>query len=191
MATGRLGQLEKEVTETYARGWLLFILTGVLWLLLGFMLLSYRVTSLSITVVFIAIVFWMGAFALFVISDVTSGVLRVLAIIGAIAAIGAGIGALAWPGPTILVVSIFVAWYLFLRGVVEVVIALSSTNVKGWWLMLFAGVISIALGAWAIGNPDRSVLLLVTILGLYAIVHGVTELVIGVQLHAVRRELGT
>jgi uncharacterized membrane protein HdeD (DUF308 family) len=191
MATGRLGQLEKEVVDTYARGWLLFVLTGILWLVLGFMLLSYRVTSLSVTVVFIAIVFWMGAFALFVISDVTSGGLRMLAIVGAVAAVGAGIGALAWPGPTILVVSIFVAWYLFLRGVVEVVIALTSMNVKGWWLMLFAGIISIALGAWAIGNPDRSVLLLVTILGLYAILHGVSELVIGLQLHAARRELGT
>jgi len=189
MATEQLGQLEREVTETYTRGWLLFIITGILWLLLGFMLLSYRVSSISITVIFIAVVFWLGAVALFVISDMTSGAWRVLAIVGAVAALGAGIGALVWPAPTILVVSIFVAWYLLLRGIVEVVIALANTNVKGWWLTLLAGIISIALGAWAIGNPDRSVLLLVTILGLYAIFHGVAELILGVQLHTARRDL--
>jgi len=189
MVTGRLGQLEREVAETYARGWVWLIITGVLWLLLGFMLLSYRVSSISITVVFIAVVFWMGAISLFVISDMASGAWRVLAIVGAIAALGAGIGALVWPAPTILVVAIFVAWYLLIRGIVEVVISLANTNIPGWWLTLLAGIISIALGAWAIGNPDRSVLLLVTILGVYAIFHGVAELILGVQLHTARRDL--
>ena len=185
----RLGGVGREVAETYARSWLLFIITGILWLLLGFMLLSYRVSSISITVVFIAVVFWMGAISLFAISGMTAGGWRALAIVGAIAALGAGIGALVWPGPTILVVSLFVAWYLLVRGIFEVVIALADTSVRGWWLTLLAGIISIALGAWAIGNPDRSVLLLVTILGVYAIFHGVAELMLGFHLHAVRRDL--
>lgn len=182
--------LERQIAETYGRTWGLLVISGFLWLLLGFMLLSYRVTSISITVVFIAVVFWMGAVSLFVVSDLTSGGWRVLAIIGAVAAIGAGIGALVWPGPTILVVSIFVAWYLLFRGIFDVVIALSITNCKGWWLILLAGIVSIALGAWAIGNPDRSVLLLVTILGIYAVLHGVAELIAGFQLHALQQEVG-
>ncbi len=185
-----IGTLERQSAETYARMWFLFVIAGILWLLLGFMLLSYRVSSLSITVVLIAVVFWMGAVSLFVISDVTTGGWRILAIIGAFAAIGAGIGALVWPAPTILVVSIFVAWYLLFRGIFQVVIALSNTHVRGWWwLTLLAGIISIGLGAWAIGNPDRSVLLLVTILGIYAVFHGVAELAAGLQLHTLRTEL--
>ena len=185
----RLEDLGHEVAATYARGWYLFIISGILWLLLGFMLLSYRVSSISITVVFIAVVFGLGAVSLFVLSDVTTGWLRVLSIIGAIAAIGAAIGALVWPAPTLLVVSLFVAWFLLLRGIVAVVIALENTQRKGWWLTLLGGIISIGLGAWAIGNPDRSVLLLVTILGVYAIFHGAADLMVGVQLHTARREL--
>jgi uncharacterized membrane protein HdeD (DUF308 family) len=181
--------LGQEVAETYPRGWILFLVTGILWLLLGFMLLSYRVSSISITVVFLAIVFGMGAVSLFVVSDVTSGALRILAIVGAIAAIGAAIGALVWPGPTVLVVALFVAWYLLLRGVIDVVISLYHAQARGWWLTFLAGIVSIALGAWAIGNPDRSVLLLVTILGVYAIFHGVADLIIGVQLHKVQQTL--
>ena len=94
-----------------------------------------------------------------------------------------------WPGPTILVVSIFVAWYLLFRGIFDVVIALSISDRKGWWLILLSGIVSIALGAWAIGNPDRSVLLLVTIVGVYAVFHGVAELMAGFQLHALRQEV--
>ena len=182
--------LDRQVAESYARSWALFVVTGILWLLLGFMLLSYRVSSISITVVFIAVVFWMGAFSLFALSVVTSGGWRILVIIGAITAVAAGIGALVWPAPTLLVVSIFVAWYLLVSGIVEVVISLSNTDVRGWWLSLVAGIISIGLGAWAIGNPDRSVLLLVTIIGVYAIFHGVAQLMAGFHYRSLRRDLG-
>ena len=190
MTTARPSRtLAQEVARTFPRGWFLFFVTGILWLLLGFMLLSYRVSSISITVVFLAIVFGMGAVSLFVVSDVISGPLRILAIVGAVAAVGGAIGALVWPGPTILVVALFVAWFLLFRGIVDVVISLYNAQTKGWWLTFLAGVISIALGAWAIGNPDRSVLLLVTILGVYAILHGVVDLIIGVQLHELQRDL--
>jgi len=182
--------LDRQIAEGYARSWALFVVTGILWLLLGFMLLSYRVSSISITVVFIAVVFWMGALSLFALSVVTSGGWRILVIIGAITAVAAGIGALVWPAPTLLVVSIFVAWYLLVSGIVEVVISLSNTDVRGWWLSLVAGIISIGLGAWAIGNPDRSVLLLVTIIGVYAIFHGVAQLIAGFHYRELRKDLG-
>lgn len=190
MVETALGDLDRQVAEGYARRWWLFVITGILWLLLGFMLLSYRVSSISITVVFISIVFFMGAVALFVASAVTTGGWRVLAIIGGIVAIGAAIGALVWPAPTLLVVSVFVAWYLLFSGIFYVVISLSNTRIPGWWLGLIAGIISIALGAWAIGNPDRSVLLLVTIIGIYALFHGVAQLMAAFHYRALGKDLG-
>ena len=179
-----------EVAEFYARGWWLFAVTGTLWLLLGFMVLSYRPASISITVVFIAIVFWMGALSCFAVAAITRGGLRWLAVTVGILAALAGVGALVWPSPTVLIVSVFVAWYLLLRGLFDVVISLMNTAVRGWWILLLGGIISVALGAWAIGNPDRSVLLLVTIVGIYAIFHGTAELVAAFQYRHLRRELG-
>jgi uncharacterized membrane protein HdeD (DUF308 family) len=41
---------------------------------------------------------------------------------------------------------------------------------------LIAGIVQIGLGAWAIGNPDRSVLLFVSIVGIWAIIKGATDL---------------
>jgi uncharacterized membrane protein HdeD (DUF308 family) len=110
-------------------------------------------------------------------------------IIGGVLAIAAGIAALVWPEPTLVVVSVFVAWYLLVRGAFDVGIALSHTHVRGWWMGLIAGIIAIALGAWAIGNPDRSVLLFVTIVGIWAIFKGVTDLMAAFAFRDVKKEL--
>ena len=178
------------VVDAFTGSWILFVITGILWLLLGFMCLSYRPASVSIVVVLIAIVFAMGAVSCFALAALTQGGWRVFGIVAGIVALLAAVGALVWPSPTVLIVSVFVAWYLLIRGIFDVVISLSHTSVRGWWLLLISGIISFGLGAWAIGNPDRSVLLLITIVGIFAIFHGVAELVAGLHYRQARREMG-
>ena len=153
------------------------------------MLLSYRVSSISVAVIFIAVAFWMGAVSAFITASVMSGGWRALAITFGILASLAAVGALVWPAPTLLIVSIFVAWYLLFSGIFEVTVALCNTDVRGWWIRLLGGIASFALGAWAIGNPDRSVLLLVTVIGIFAIFRGTADLVTGFQLREVRDEV--
>ena len=67
----------------------------------------------------------------FALATVTTGGWRVLTIVGGIVALGAGIAAIVWPGPTLVVISIFVAWYLLIRGIFDVAISLSHTHVTG------------------------------------------------------------
>jgi uncharacterized membrane protein HdeD (DUF308 family) len=168
---------ERAVAQAYASTWWLFLVVGILWLLLGFFILSLRPGSITAVAILISIAFWLGGFAQFAVAMVLQGGWRVVAIVGGVLAIGAGIATIVWPGPTILVLAEFVAWYLLIRGIFDVVIALTHTHVHAWWLGLVSGVIGIALGAWAIGNPDRTVLLLVTIIGIWAVVKGVVDLV--------------
>jgi len=167
---------EDEIKQAYAASWWLFLISGILWLLLGFIVLSLRPASISVLVILISVAFWLGAVTQFALASVTRGGWRVLAIVVGILAVGAGIATLVWPEPTLVVISIFVAWYLLIRGIFDVVMALMNTHVRGWWMPLIAGIIGIALGAWAIGNPERSVLLLLTIVGIWAIFRGATEL---------------
>jgi uncharacterized membrane protein HdeD (DUF308 family) len=182
---------EDEVRKAYADHWWMFLIAGLLWLIFGFMVLSLRPASIAALMILISIGFWLGALTQFVLAAVSSGGWRVLAIIGGVLAIGAGIAALVWPGPTLVVVSIFVAWYLLVRGAFDVAISLSHTHVRGWWMGLVAGIISIGLGAWAIGNPDRSVLLFVTIVGIWAIFKGATDLVAAFTFREVKKELAS
>ncbi|MFN8027201.1 MAG: DUF308 domain-containing protein [Acidimicrobiia bacterium] len=180
---------ERAVAQAYASTWWLFMIVGILWLLLGFFILSLRPGSITAVAIIISIAFWLGAFAQFAVATVLQGGWRVFAIITGIVAIGAGIATIVWPGPTLVVLSVFVAWYLLIRGIFDVVIALSHTHVHGWWLGLVSGVIGIGLGAWAIGNPDRSVLLLVTIIGIWAIVKGVVDLVSAFRFRDLKKAL--
>ena len=182
---------ERAVAEAYARTWWLFLVAGILWLLLGFIVLSLRPASISVCVILIAVAFWLGGITQFALALVLEGGWRWLAIIGATLAIAAGIAALVWPEPTLVVISVFVAWYLLIRGIFDVCMALSHTHVHGWWMPLIAGLIGIVLGAWAIGNPDRSVLLLVSIIGIWAIFKGAADLVASFSYHSLKKDLAT
>jgi uncharacterized membrane protein HdeD (DUF308 family) len=167
---------ERAVADAYARTWWWWLVTGILWLMLGFLVLSLRPASITACAILISIAFWLGGVTLLALAFVLEGGWRWLAVVGGVVAIAAGIATIVWPGPTLVVISVFVAWYLLIRGLFDVVIALSQTHVRGWWMPLVAGIIAIALGAWAIGNPDRSVLLLVSIIGIWSIFKGVADL---------------
>jgi uncharacterized membrane protein HdeD (DUF308 family) len=187
----RVDDTEAALASSYAETWWLFLVMGILWLVLGFMILSLRPVSISVCVILIAVAFWLGALSLFAIAYVGSGGLRVLAIILGVLAIGAGIAALVWSHPTLLVLGVLVAWYLLVRGLFDIVIALMNTHVRGWWLQLVAGIVAIALGAWAIGNPDRSVLLIISIIGVWTIFKGVSDLVAAFHYRDLKKSLAS
>src|SRR5215471_15968528 len=121
-----LDEVDIAVADAYAATWWLFLIGGILWLLLGFVILSLRPASISVTVILIAVAFWLGAFTMFALAFVSSG---------------------------------------------------------GW------GIVGIALGAWAIGNPDRSTLLLITIIGVWTIFKGVFDLVAAFHYRGLKHQL--
>jgi uncharacterized membrane protein HdeD (DUF308 family) len=180
---------DRAIAEAYASSWWLFLISGILWLVLGFIVLSLRPASISVAVILIAVAFWLGAMTQFALAVVTHGGWRVLSIVGGILAVGAGIAAIVWPGPTLVVISIFVAWYLLIRGIFDVAMSLSYMHVRGWWMGLISGIIGIALGAWAIGNPERSVLLFISIIGIWSIFKGAADLVAAFSYRSMKKEL--
>ena len=58
----------------------------------------------------------------------------------------AGILTVAWPGITLYVVSILVAWYLVAFGVMHLVGALAGPKLRYWWTQLLLGVAELVLG---------------------------------------------
>src|SRR6266511_5951032 len=104
--------------------WWWFLSLGVLWTLFGMFVLSYRVGSLAAVAAFVGVAFLFGGLTqLAVAGRVQSW--RWLFIVGGILGVIAGIVTFAWPGRTLYVVSIFVAWYLIILGVSEIFAAFS------------------------------------------------------------------
>jgi uncharacterized membrane protein HdeD (DUF308 family) len=155
--------------------WWWFLALGVLWTLFGTYVLSYRIGSLAAVAALVGLAFLFGGITqLMVAGRVQSW--RWLFIIAGIAGVAAGIGTFVWPDITLYVVSILVAWYLVLFGILHLVSALAGPKVSYWWTQLLLGVAELGLGVWAARSWQRSLLTLVTLVGVWAIFHGVAEI---------------
>jgi uncharacterized membrane protein HdeD (DUF308 family) len=155
--------------------WWWFLALGVLWTLFGTYVLSYRVGSLAAVAALVGVAFLFGGLSQLMVASRTQS-WRWLFIIAGIAGVAAGIGTLVWPDITLYVVSILVAWYLVLFGILHLVSALAGPKVSYWWTQLLLGVAELALGVWAVRSWQRSLLTLVTLVGVWAIFHGVAEI---------------
>jgi len=137
--------------------------------------LSYRVGSLAAVAALVGVAFLFGGLTqLAVAGRVESW--RWLFIIAGILGVAAGVLTFVWPGITLYVVAILVAWYLIVFGIMHLVGALAGPKVSYWWTGLLLGVAELVLGVWAVRSWQRSLLTLVTLVGVWAIFHGVSEI---------------
>lgn len=96
--------------------------------------------------------------------------------------LAAGVVALAWPGITALVLTLWVAAWAFATGVVEVTLAFRRGEGSGErGVRALGGLVSIALGVVLAIRPDIGAVSLATVFGLFSIVSGVSSLVLAGQ----------
>jgi uncharacterized membrane protein HdeD (DUF308 family) len=95
----------------------------------------------------------------------------------------AGVIALAWPGITALVLTLWVGAWAFVTGLTEVTLAFRREEGAGdraWWVL--GGLVTMALGVVLAVRPDSGAVSLATVFGLFSIVSGVSGLVLSAQL---------
>jgi uncharacterized membrane protein HdeD (DUF308 family) len=63
--------------------------------------------------------------------------------VAGIVALAAGILTFVWPGITVYVVALLLAWYLIIFGVMHLISALAGRKVSYWWTQLLLGVAEI------------------------------------------------
>ena len=148
-----------------------FLVLGVLWTLFGMYVLSYRVGSLAAVAALVGVAFLFGGITqLAVASRVQSW--RWLFILSGILGVTAGILTLVWPDITLYLVSILAAWYLIAFGISHMIDALAGPKLGWWWTGLLLGIAELALGVWAVRSWERSLLTLMTLVGVWAISSG-------------------
>ncbi len=139
---------------------------------------------------------WFGMFVLsFLFGGITQLVaarrvptMRWLSIVGGILGLAAGIGTFVWPAITLYTVSIMVAWYLIVYGTIHIVSALAGPKLPWWWTGLLLGISELVLGVWAARSWERSLVTLVTLVGVWAISRGVAEIFAGFTLRQVGKQ---
>lgn len=185
----RTGGLSRDAVRGLTGSWWLFLILGVLWILFGMFVLSYNVGSLLALAVFAGVTFIMTGINQILSFGRVEGGWRWLFLVGGVLSILAGIIAFVWPGRTLLVISVVLAWFLVFKGIVDIIAAFSNHGRPWWWVMLILGILELLLGIWAAGYPGRSLIVFVNLVGIYAIFYGFTELFAAFDLRGLGRSL--
>jgi uncharacterized membrane protein HdeD (DUF308 family) len=172
-----------------SKGWWLYLVAGVLWIIFGWIVLSFNFDTVWAIAVFFGFGFIIGGIMeLYV--GFQSDSWRWLHIAFAVIAILAGIVALIWPGQTFLVLAAIIGWYILFAGIMDIVVSISTREDSDlWWLQLILGIVEVMIGFWAVGYSGRSIALLVIWVGASALARGISSIVLGFSLHSTGKEL--
>ena len=162
----------EEIAEQIRHLWWIPALTGLVSIGLGLAILATDWTVQALVVI-TGLVFIIRGIALAFSPSYagrTSGEQAVAGIAGLIA----GIVLVAWPGPSLLVLAFFAGTWLAVSGAFHIVTSFSRRReLPHWGFTLAIGAIELLLGIWAMRRPDVTLALLITIIGLWAVVTGV------------------
>lgn len=94
-----------------------------------------------------------------------------------------GVAALVWPGITLVALILLWGAYAFMDGILSFAAAARHRGgaARGWWLIV-AGVVGVAAGVIAFVWPGITSLALVLLIGAWALVHGVFEIIGAIRL---------
>ena len=97
--------------------------------------------------------------------------------------LASGVIALAWPGPTALVLVLIVGIWAVIAGVAEIAAAFAKGEPAGTRaLFILAGLISVAFGVVLCARPHTGAITLALLFGLYSLAYGAWALVQGIEL---------
>jgi uncharacterized membrane protein HdeD (DUF308 family) len=173
--------------ETLKRHWWVPVLRGIAAVLFGIMAFVYP----GLTVAVLVLLF--GAWIL------VDGVFRVIGAIGhrasdkewgfdlIIGIMGIIIGFLTFHAPriTALALIIYIAAWALMIGATEIALAIKlRREIKGEWLLILMGLLSIVFAVMLLWNPLPGALALVWLIGSYAIVFGILAVILGFRLRS-------
>jgi uncharacterized membrane protein HdeD (DUF308 family) len=193
LATPRnVQKLEYDVTHSAAEEvssrWWVPLLHGMVLIVAGVLIFSidWGIDSLS---AFIG--------ALFIVEGVSSAMTpavdrdsrRTNYVIGFLS-IASGIAIIAWPGPGLVVVSVFLGAWLIVMGTTTIAGAFAAREVvPNWWMWLILGLLEIPLGVLALADPGATLAALVTVAGIWAVTIGVIEVILAFEIRHLPRHV--
>ena len=162
--------------------WWILLVTGSLWVIFALIVFQFDYTSVSALSILLGTVCIAAGLFEADAAAATQGWWRVTHIVLAIVFAAIGIAAYIHPENTFKALASIFAFYLFLRGIFDIIVALFARPAPLWWAGLISGVILILLAFWAAGDFGHKAFLLVVWVGASALAHGVVQLVTAFRL---------
>jgi len=177
---------ERMYLEDQARHWWVFLIGGIAWLLISWVVLRANATSIVAVGVLLGVVFLFAGINEFGLAGLSAGGWKVWHVVmGVIFLIGAFWGFFR-PVNTFFALASVLGLILILYGTFEIIQALMSREVNPlWWLGLIAGILLILLAFW-VSESDRAFVvtaarrtyLILFWVGFMALFKGITQIVV-------------
>jgi uncharacterized membrane protein HdeD (DUF308 family) len=106
------------------------------------------------------------------------------------AAVLFGLIAFFWPGVTLAALVLLFGAYAFIDGISSIVLGIREYGERErWWGTLLSGVVGVGAGIVTLLSPGITALALLTVIAIWAILHGVLDIVAAIRLrHAIQGE---
>ena len=174
------GTWSRDQIDTVSRNWWVLLLNGVVGIVAGGIILSTDWTVSELAVFVGAVLLVQGILTAFSVPLDGSGHAWAVAL-GLLEAF-IGLAVWIWPGPTLLVVAFFIGWYVLFSGIVTIAGAISSRDVLPYWgFVLGFGILETLLSLWLLARPGLTLVTAVLVLGLWALVYGIVQLVLSFE----------
>ena len=163
--------------------WWIFLLTGIAWLIIGWIALRFTPASIGTVGALLGVLFLLSMFNEFLIASIRSSWRWLHVVMGVIFAFGAG-WSFAEPFNAFWTLASILGLLLIFRGTLDIITSVDAREANSaWWLGMVAGIIEILLGFWAAQQylSVQGALLLIWI-GFFALFRGISEIVIAFEL---------
>lgn len=172
---GQIG-LRSPLLRRMAENWWLFLVRGIVAILFGVAAIALPGITLGTLVIFF------GAYA------IVDGVMSIAAairgdsrmprwwlVVVGLSGIAAGLLAIVWPAITALLLLTFIGAWAVVRGLFEIIGAIAlRREIDNEWMLIFGGLLSVLFGIFVLVAPGAGALALIWVIGIIAILIGVT-----------------
>jgi len=176
----------RQAVRRFAGPWWAFLIAGIAWFVISFVVLQLNLTSVSAVGVLLGVVFLITAVQEFFVAAVTPSWAWARVLLGIFFFLGA-IWSFADPVGTFVSLADLLGFLLIFMGALDLISAVMSQGVNSvWWLGLIVGILELLLGIWASQQyfAARATLLLFLV-GFYALFKGIYSIVLAFQLRSV------
>jgi uncharacterized membrane protein HdeD (DUF308 family) len=177
----------REAVGGLSRLWWLWLVFGIVWTIVGLVILQFDQASITTVGVIVGLMFLATGFQQFAIAGLVDRGRWMFAIFGFLFLV-AGVIALISPENTFAALADILGFLFLIVGTFWVIQAFASREMNElWWLSLFAGILMIILAFWTAGQffIEKQYVLLV-FAGIWSLMQGMTDIVRAFQI----RKLG-
>jgi uncharacterized membrane protein HdeD (DUF308 family) len=180
--------LVADALRAVSKYWWLWLVAGIFWIIVALVVLQFDQASIKTVGILIGIMFLVSAAQQAMIGALTQSGWKWLFYAFAVLFAAAGIVSLIRPKNTFAGVADILGFLFLIVGTFWIIEAFAERAVNQlWWLTLIAGILMVILAFWTDGQfyISKAYTLLV-FAGIWALMHGVTDLVRAFQVRALR-----